>query len=1205
MTSIAEAAAPSMEAAGSSSPFRGLVPFTERDSDYFFGRAAEREIIAANLIASRLTLLYAPSGVGKSSVLLAGVVHDLGVLAADEISAGRRPEYVPVVVRRWRDDPLGALRGDVREGLRRVYGEDVAAGHPDESTLAGELDVLAHRANSTLLVILDQFEEFLLYHGDRWEPGDPAPELARLLSAPDLDVNVLIALREDALAGLDRFKGRVPHLFENYLRLKHLDAPAARQAIEKPVAEWNRTRPDSVEIEADFVDAVLEQLGSGRVALSHGGGRGTAAAGAQPGIEAPFLQLVLTRVWEEERAAGSAALRKKTLDKLGGAGRIVGTYLDDQMGRLSEAEQRVASAAFRQLVTPSGTKIAHSLRDLADYTGVPAGDLQAVLEKLSAGDAWRILRCEAGDDDQLTYEIFHDVLAGAVLDWRGRFEKHLAASEAVAEERAAGRRRRRRVAIVALALGGVAAALLAALLFALAARRDALDARDDARSSRLLGAARSLMADDPELAVLLIRRAGVDDRVATTTLRAALNQLPARRVLPSRGGGVRDVVQSPDGSRIAAGYEDGDLRFWNLATGRMTGDVPAGGGAVTGLDWSADGNRIVSTTREGHVTTWRAADGRRLHSLERVVGEASAPQWSADGTRVLAVAGTGASVWDARSGELLRTFVAPTGPVTAVHWARSRDRIVIAAANLLQLRAVGDGRVIRQRVLKGEPDVTAVSADDRRMVSIYQRRTALGTTVTMDIWDLRRPGEGDDSAGGAITRHLSSFVNDVQFMPKGGGVALALADGRVAIYDSRNGTLTNVLSGAHTIDAVRPLPGGGTVVTASADGVVRTLDSRTGEQLSVFPGLRDLTAMTVIRTGALRGTVVSADADGAIHLWEPTPNPTSVLPSRRTTSMAEFTRDGQAVIGASDGGLRLWRSWRTQPTLREIRADAPVVRSEMSPNGSSVAGALASGRVQIWDVQSGRPIPPLPEKPGGSGWPVDVAFSPDGRYLAGSYDDGTIVLWSADDHATVARQRPTDTSIRGPSRIAFTARGDLLARTGTRGSTELFDVPALMLIKRDHADGPPPIWSAPDPLAVQPGGGRLALGGTAGGIRIYDVRSGAVVARSPVDGDQITDVEFNRDGSVVGSVSAGGSLRLWDAATARPLGVFYAVSDPLWSVDFSPDGAYVLALGDDNRVRVLPCDVCGNERSLLSAATRRVSRRLTDAELGRYDEGSR
>ena len=48
-------------------PYQGLRPFAERDAAYFFGRSTEAAIVAANLRSTRLTILYGPSGVGKSS----------------------------------------------------------------------------------------------------------------------------------------------------------------------------------------------------------------------------------------------------------------------------------------------------------------------------------------------------------------------------------------------------------------------------------------------------------------------------------------------------------------------------------------------------------------------------------------------------------------------------------------------------------------------------------------------------------------------------------------------------------------------------------------------------------------------------------------------------------------------------------------------------------------------------------------------------------------------------------------------------------------------------------------------------------------------------------------------------------------------------------------------------------------------------------
>ena len=74
------------------SPYRGLMPYEEEDAPFFFGRDAERKIIAANLVAARLTLLYGESGVGKSSVLRAGVVRHLNEVAESEWADERRAD---------------------------------------------------------------------------------------------------------------------------------------------------------------------------------------------------------------------------------------------------------------------------------------------------------------------------------------------------------------------------------------------------------------------------------------------------------------------------------------------------------------------------------------------------------------------------------------------------------------------------------------------------------------------------------------------------------------------------------------------------------------------------------------------------------------------------------------------------------------------------------------------------------------------------------------------------------------------------------------------------------------------------------------------------------------------------------------------------------------------------------------------------------
>jgi len=409
-------------------PYVGLVPYLEDDWEFFVGREIETDLIIANFKASRLTLLYGASGVGKSSLLRAGVAHRLGNEARENKMAWGSPELAVVVFSNWRDDPVAGLSQSIQDAVATATGKDPGA----FSGPGGLAEAFAHWASLAgggLFLILDQFEEYFLYHDREDGEGSFAVEFPRWVNLEGLRVNILLSIRDDAVARLDRFKGRIPRLFDNYLRLHHLGWDAAKQAIRKPLDRFNRRYPeDAVTIEEDLVDEVLRQTQSGRVTVGQTGAGVVDATDNSSAIqvETPYLQMVLTRLWAEERAAGSRELRLDTFtdpNKLGGAEQIVRTHLDSEMAKLAPEERDVAATVFRYLVTRSGTKIALAADDLVGFTDLPVDVITGVLEQLSGGER-RILRpLPVPDQPRLTrYEIFHDVLGPAVADWRWRRE---------------------------------------------------------------------------------------------------------------------------------------------------------------------------------------------------------------------------------------------------------------------------------------------------------------------------------------------------------------------------------------------------------------------------------------------------------------------------------------------------------------------------------------------------------------------------------------------------------------------------------------------------------------------------------------------------------------------------------------------------------------------------------------------------------------
>src|SRR6185437_6997473 len=281
-------------------PYFGLEYYDEQFGAWFFGREAEGSKIITNLRAARLTLLHAESGVGKSSLLRAGVAWRMR-RRADDMFARRRPvRSVPVVFTSWKDDPCRELTESVSTAIKPYLTEAPAPALPTDH-LDDAIEKASEAVNASLLIMLDQFEEYFLYRSKEPVPERFADELARCLNRTDLRANFLIAIREDAYAGLgDLFKGRIPNVYGNYLHIDYLDRASAERAIREPLGVYNSQRDaaEHVRLHDDLVEAVLDDV---RTFSGQADGQPGAVNGnGEVRIATPLLQLVMERVWNAE-----------------------------------------------------------------------------------------------------------------------------------------------------------------------------------------------------------------------------------------------------------------------------------------------------------------------------------------------------------------------------------------------------------------------------------------------------------------------------------------------------------------------------------------------------------------------------------------------------------------------------------------------------------------------------------------------------------------------------------------------------------------------------------------------------------------------------------------------------------------------------------------------------------------------------------------
>ena len=404
--------------------YPGPQPFSDDDLSrkIFFGRDGEREKLTNQIMGNRLVVVFSRSGLGKTSLLNAGLADRL----RDE---GFLP--LPVRINDTTKGPLQSIYTGIEEASKRqriehLPGSQVTLWHYFKTVQFWREDLLL-----TPVLILDQFEELFslqsedrrrsfvdelsfLVRGVRPSRTDNMPfEESRGSEDPKTSwsdsvpvVRVVVSIREDFVGHLEDLAESIPQILDNRFRLISFSRQAAAEAIEKPGSVADpafSTRPFTYNQGA--IGQILDFL-SRRAALDR----------VHTGEEVEPFQLQLVCQYVEEFVKKKQDLQdaqiEVTAHDIGGSAalsKLFKNFYHLQLQAVPNRRERkaVRTLCERNLISPAGRRLSVDESEIERLLQIKPSTLQTLVER-------RLLRADSRANSTY-YELSHDSLIAPIL----------------------------------------------------------------------------------------------------------------------------------------------------------------------------------------------------------------------------------------------------------------------------------------------------------------------------------------------------------------------------------------------------------------------------------------------------------------------------------------------------------------------------------------------------------------------------------------------------------------------------------------------------------------------------------------------------------------------------------------------------------------------------------------------------------------------